>query len=221
MNIIRNRDEKIKKEKYIKDQEEELLEEKLIPFTQIDSNLLLCCGLLIISIITSFIVAKWELFIYSVICIFLTIYVGRRLKFREKNDEVTNVVIWNLSQSINDFIEYKIKNYDLLGDYKNLLLKTSIVLAICLLFIVNSAICLIPTLFFILLFFISFAKREVETINLFIKILIVVSAIGFMLKSITIIVFTGIFDVDLFNIIAVNIFAVVQFLCKNIEIEEL
>ncbi|MDI3075345.1 hypothetical protein QJL41_12445 [Clostridioides difficile] len=220
MNIIRNRDRKIKKEKYIKDQEEKL-EEELIPFTQIDSKLLLCCGILIISIIASFIVAKWELFIYSVICTFLTIYIGRRLKFKENNDEITNVVIGNLSQSINDFIDYKIEKYDLLGDYKNLLLKTSIVLAICLLFVVNSAICLIPTMFFILLFFISFAKRDFETINLFIKMLIVVSIIGFMLKSITIIVFIGIFYVDLFNIIAVNIFVVIQFLCKNIEIEEL
>lgn len=220
MNIIRNRDEKIKKEKYIKNQEEEMLEEKFIPFTQIDANLLLCCGLLIISIITSFIVAKWELFIYSVICIFLTIYIGRRLKFRKKNDEVTNVVIWNLSQSINDFIEYKIKNYDLLGDYKNLLLKTSIVLAICLLFVVNSAICLIPTLFFILLFFISFANKNFCEIRKYIKWLIVTGFLGFVLKIIFAITVTNNLSIDLFNIININIFTIIQLIIDNIEIKE-
>ncbi|MCC0727635.1 hypothetical protein KGF51_14600 [Clostridioides sp. ZZV14-6045] len=220
MNIIRNRDEKIKKEKYIKDQEEEMLEDELIPFTQIDSKLLLCCWLLIISIITSFIVAKWELFIYSVIFIFLTIYIGRRLKFRGKNDEVTNVVIWNLSQSINDFIEYKIKNYDLLGDYKNLLLKTSIVLAICLLFVVNSAICLIPTLFFILLFFISLANKNFCEIRKCIKWLIVTGFLGFVLKIIFAVIATNNLSIDLFNIININIFTIIQLIIDNIEIKE-
>ncbi|MCC0671803.1 MULTISPECIES: hypothetical protein [unclassified Clostridioides] len=219
MNIIRNRDRKIKKEKYIKDQEE-MLEEELIPFTQIDSKLLLCCGILIISIIASFIVAKWELFIYSVICTFLTIYIGRRLKFKENNDEVTNVVIGNLSQSINDFIEYKIKNYDLLGDYKNLLLKTSIVLTICLLFVVNSAICLIPTLFFILLFFISFANKNFCEIRKCIKWLIVTGFFGFVLKMIFAIIVTNNLSIDLFNIININIFTIIQLIIDNIEIKE-
>ena len=221
MNDIYNREAKRKREKEYKEKLKEKEEEKerkklLTPISKISNLLLINCSLLIISIGLSLVCMKFNYVLYSIITIFLSIFIGKRLQINY--DELFNVLLWNISQSIKDFIEFKIP-YDLAENNDFKLFKTSCIFSI-LSIILNSTnvIYIISFAIVLLMFIVSLGYRNIEDIRKNSKLISIALLIGFVLKTVLYTIFTKTLTIDYMNSLLLNVFVAINYYCSKINI---
>lgn len=220
---IEHRQAEIKKNeelRQIREQEKAEEKSKLIPFTQINGYLLSICAIMVVLGVTSIFLFSLPNIIYSIIGIISTIYIGRRITFKSENfDEVANVLLWNITQTLNDFIEHKI-NYEIKESYEDIIAKATICMMGSLLFLnSNSIIYGLSLLALILGMLMAIAYRDTDAITCNLQKLIISAIIGLFLKTIISYVFFKVFAVDFFNVVLVNVFVILNML-EGIKIEE-
>lgn len=209
--------EEYQKMKEQKEKEKREERNKLIKINEMNQYLLSICAIMIILGITSICLGSFLNAIYSVIGILSTLYIGRRLKFNF--DEVSNILLWNITQTLNDIIEYKIP-YDIKGSYKNIVNKASFIMMISLLFLNSNNIIYGLSLFILILgFLMSLSFRDFKVITSKLNKLIICSIIGLFFKTILSFFILKVFTIDFFNVVLVNIFTMINLL-KDIELEE-
>lgn len=208
-NAIMEKIEKTEKEKEkaieIKEHEKRKLEKieynkSLNKFSEINDCLLLIIGLSIVGLIASLIFLKLNYVIYCAISCYLAYFIGKRLKPIEDENNVLQILLWNLSENINDFFEYKIK-FDMKSDYINDVAKYSTIFAIISgLFNSNTILYPISLLMLLLSFIVAFACKDIEVIlekkNLILGALIG----GFLIKGFIHSMIRGVLVLDLFNL---------------------
>ena len=206
------------KEKEKQERKEE--KNKLLKFSEINGYLLALCAVMIILLVTSIFVGSFLNTIYSIIAIISTIYIGRRLTFKIENfDEVGNILLWNITQTLNDFIEYKI-DYDIKGSYEGIIKKASVVMLFSLLFLnSNSIIYGLSLLILIVGFIMAIAFRDFNTITSKLNKLIICAIIGVFIKAVISFFVFKVFTIDFFNVVLVNVFLIINLL-NGIELEE-
>lgn len=204
----------------IKKQEREEYKNKLIPFIEINGYLLSICAIMLMLGVTSVFMLSFYNVIYSIIGIISTIYIGRRIRpISESLDETTNILIWNISQTLNDFVEYKI-NYDIKASYEGVVAKSTICLMGSLLFLnSNNIIYGLSLLALIMGILMSIAYRDIETITCVLNKLLVCAIVGLFIKAIFSYFVLSIFTIDFFNVVLINLFVILNML-KDIEIKE-
>lgn len=209
--------QELKKQKAQERKEEQ---SKLLKINEINGYLLSICAIMLILGVTSVFVGSFLNAIYSIIGIISTIYIGRRLKFKLENfDEVANIVLWNITQTLNDFIEYKV-DYDIKGSYENIIKKSSIAMLISLLFLnSNNVIYGLSLLALIVGFLMAIAFRDFNIITSNLNKLIICAIIGIFLKAIISFFIFKVFTIDFFNVVLVNVFMIINML-NGIELEE-
>lgn len=187
------KDEKIKAEK---------LEYKnsLNKFSEINDLLLIIIGLSLVGAVASIAFLKFNYMIYCVITAFISLFVGKRLKPINDDDNILQTLMWNLSCSIDDFFEYKIK-FDMKSTYVNDIAKyTTIFAIISALFNSNTILYPISLAMLLLTFIIAFACKDLDVI-LEKKNLILGSLIGgFLIKGFIHSMIRGVLVLDLFNL---------------------
>lgn len=182
-------------------------------FSEINDSLLLIMGLSIVGIIASLMFLKFNYVIYCAISCYLAYFVGKRLKPIEDENNILQILLWNLSENINDFFEYKIK-FDMKADYVNDVAKYTTIFAIISgLFNSNTILYPIALLMLLLSFIVSFACKDVEIIlekkNLILGALIG----GFLVKGLIHSMIRGVLVLDLFNLaLAIGFIALFHFL---------
>lgn len=169
-------------------------------FSEINDSLLLIMGLSLVGIIASLMFLKFNYVIYCAISCYLAYFVGKRLKPIEDENNILQTLLWNLSESINDFFEYKIK-FDMKADYIDDVAKYSTIFAIISgLFNSNTIVYPLSLLILLLSFIVAFACKDVETI-LEKKGLILGALIGgFLVKGCIHSLIRGVLVLDLFNL---------------------
>lgn len=212
--------EKHKEQRYLNLKEKEEYKKNLIPFMNINGYLLSVCSISLILGITSISQLNIKCFIYSIFSIFVTIWVGRRLTFnKDKYDNLFNVLLWNITQSLSDFIEYKI-SYDLKSNYVKFIKKCSICASISLLFLNSNNIFFGLSLILLLIgYLVSFAYRDFDSILNTLNKLIMFALIGLFLKTFLSFFICDFFIIDFSNILVINILTVIS-LIKYLKLEE-
>lgn len=212
--------EKSKENKELKAVEKAEKNKRLIPLFNINGYLLSTCAVMIILGVTSFFMNNLLNAMYSLIAMLITIYIGRRLTFKAKDiDEIGNVLIWNITQTLNDFIEYKL-NYDIKESYRKII-KISSVSSILSLLLLNSNN-IIYGMSLVLLtigYLMAIAYRDFSSITCNLNKLIICSLIGIFIKTILSYFILHIFTIDFFNVIAIDMFVIIKLL-EGINIEE-
>lgn len=228
-NSIKEIIEETEKQKMMEREKEErkrLKEERaeykktLNKFSQINELLITIIAFSIVGVIVSLIFLKINYAIYCGITAYLAYFVGKRLKSINNYDNVLQTLLWNLSESIDDFFEYKIK-IDIKSNYINDFHKYSIVFAVIVgLFNSNSVLYPIALLIILLFITISFASKDLDTIiekkNLILGALIG----GFLIKGFIHSVATGSLILDLFNLVLAILFIALFHFLEQVDISE-
>lgn len=220
---IRHREtqQKMERENKKKAQEKKLRKEErklLNPISAIDGLLLMTCCLSIVLIAISLAFGNIIYIVYSVIAIFGTIYVGKRLQVNY--NKLLNVLLWNITQSIKDFIDYKVP-YDLLSNSDFRLFKTSVIFSIiCVIVPSNNVIFGIAFVITVIMFIVNFANRLTEDLSKNSKIIAIFCFIGVIVKVILNIILYKTLFIDFTNIVFISLFVSINFYTKNIEIVE-
>lgn len=193
---------------------------KLLKFHQLNGHTLSTCAILLILAITSLAMESYLNAIYSIIGIFVSIYIGKRLTFNiDKFDDVLNVLLWNITQTLNDFIEHKI-DYEIKESYEGIISKATLFMSVSLLlFNSNSIVYGFSLLALILGFLMALAYRDLNSITISLNRLILFAIIGIFIKTIISYFIFKVFTIDFFNIVLVNIFLIINML-KDIELQE-
>lgn len=193
---------------------------QLLKFNELNGYTLSTCAIMLVLGVTSIVMTSFVNAIYSFITIFISLYIGKRLTFNiDKFDEVLNVLFWNITQTLNDFIEHKIV-YDIQGSYKSIVKKATFFMMISLLFLSSNSVIYGFSLFALILgFLMSLAYRDFNTVTTSLNKLILFAIIGVFIKTIISFIILKVFTIDFFNIVLVNIFLIINML-KDIELEE-
>lgn len=189
-------------------------------FSEINDYLLFIIGLSVIGIIASLMFLKINYVIYCGLSCYLAYFIGKRLKPIEDEDNVLQILLWNLSENINDFFEHKIK-YDMKSDYINDVAKYSTIFAIIsALFNSNTILYPISLAFLILSFIVAFACKDIDVI-LEKKNLILGGLIGgFLVKGVIHSIIRGVLVIDLFNVALAIGFIILFHFLENVSLEE-
>lgn len=212
--------ETYKEEKILEEEEKKEYKKTLIPFMNINGYLLIGCVLCIALGITSIVNLKIIPTIYAVISIIFTLFIGRRLRFKEPDCPLLNLLLWNLSQSINDFFKHKIE-YEVISNLDKAISITGYTLLASVM-VLNSN-CLfygISLLGFIVVFIMCMAVREFNEFNIFTKKIMVGCLFGLVFKTIFETFIFGAFTVDFFNIVVLNLMAILNLFAEKITITE-
>lgn len=211
-------------EKQLKEAQEEarkLKEEaknKLIPLSEINQFLLLASSFSLILMGVAIFDLKLSYIVSGIISIIVCIYIGRRLKINY--DETLNVLLWNVTQTLKDFIEYKIP-FDLYTDNSSRVKQMSILFT----FIVattnsNNILYGFGFIFILITYLISFSYRDTDTISFYSNKVVIGALFGLIFKTIVDTAFNSTLTIDFMNIIVVLIFVVIEYLTSICQIYE-
>lgn len=193
-------------------------QKRRVKFTEFNKLILASYFLLILGTIISVVYNEYEYILYSIITIIMSYYLNRRLKFNNVNMELVNVLLWNLTNSINDFIKYQISP-KLLNDYKkNMTTVCSIFMILLVLLPSNNVIFIIGMIATFATFLVTFANKDLLLINEKVNFLIIMTVLGFFVKIAIPLFFTKTFYLDFGFIVLLNIFVALDFFTKNITI---
>lgn len=210
-------------EKEEKRKRKEIINEKkkkLIPMNKLNSLVHLFSILLGIMSIASLIISK-NIFslIYTPIAIILTYMITRRLY--GKYDEIDNIVLWNISQSIFDFFRIKLDYYNFFENIERFVnISTIFFIIISLFFSSNSIIYLISLFCIFFSYVIAFSNRNIQLLFESSHKIIVTSIAAILVKTIVQMFVTGRMYIDYSTVIMFNIFFVINYCTSIIEIVE-
>lgn len=168
------------------------------------------------------VVALFHGFMSEAIFVFIsgiaTLILGQNLRIGNTQPKLTNTILYNLSKSIKDFIDYKIP-YEIFDNEKTWMDMYTVLGMIVFLFIPSKnifyALCV---LMLFLVFIIAFANNDIESIYSHTKLLVPICFIGVIVKVITQYLYMGVIDVDMANIVLINLFAIINVFTKDLTI---
>lgn len=155
--------------------------------------------------------------LYSIISIFFIIYIGKRTKY--EFDNTLNILLWNITKSLNDFVKYKVKINNSFENNQKVLKISSILLGVSLLFISSTNIIYGLSLFFMIgILLVTFANKDFELISSTTNIICILAFIGLIIKSIMYSIISGQLQVDFMNIIVSMLFSSINNYTSNLTI---
>lgn len=189
-------------------------------FTDFNDFILLTIGLAVLSLISSLVYIKINYLIYSIIAIVCSYYIGKRLKPLNKEDNIWQVLLWNLSLSIDDFLEYKLQ-YEVKDNYIKNVNRITYLFCICVA-VFNSNTIIYPLALFALLcsYLIAFACKDTDIIIDKSNLVICSLLFGFVLKGVVHSLIRGVLVLDMFNLGLALAFILLYHLLKEIRLEE-
>lgn len=220
-------DEKLKREKEDKDR---LKQEKIMEFKEFNKNLksideidkYSVLTLLMLLVLGIFSLTKGHLFnlIYCILAGVITFFTARMVvSFYDKDNELDQVLFFNLYKSINDIIYYKTP-YDIRKDYKGYLKNISYFSMFCLVFIPSNSILFIISIgLLFLLYFVCYAYNDIKSITDTLDLFIKVSLFGLPFKTVFYL-FSNVFIIDFANLALINIFTFMTLL-GDIDIDKM
>ena len=210
--------EKRKKEAEKLKEEKRALKLSRFHISEIPTTMLLCIYFMIATIGISIYMGKYQYVLFSVIGIPATIYTGKRLRFTF--DDALNVLVWNMTYVINEFINYKIR-FDLYTGNGKRIKTLSVILAIIVATLSSN------TIFFgllfvitILFYLVSFADRDLASISNASNIVVIGGVIGLVSKTLLYTFLTKNLYIDFMNIIIICVFTAISHYTKNLPITE-
>lgn len=155
--------------------------------------------------------------LYSIIGIVVTIFVGKRTKY--KFDNTLNILLWNISIAINDFIKFKLKIDNSYETNKKTLNMYSIFFIICLL-LLNSTNILYGISFILIIFIIllTIGNKNFDLISEVSYKIALFSFVGLITKTILYSIIYQSLNIDFMNIIMVDLFGSIYAYTKDLEI---
>ena len=212
--------ERLKEEAKEKKRLKSEYKKSLNKFSEIDDFLLLTIGLSVLAFIASIFFFKFNYAIYCAITCYLAYFVGKRLKPITDEKGVLHILIWNLSNSIEDFFKYKI-NYDMLSSYEDDISKYTIIFVVIVgLFNSNTILYPIAIILILLTFLTAFASKDVEVILEKKSIILGALIGGFVLKAFIHSFIRGVLVLDLFNLALAITFACLFNFLEYIDMSE-
>lgn len=175
---------------------------------------ILCFILGLIALLTGFIADA----IFSIFAGVATILVGQNIRFSNNQPKLTNTILYNLSISIKNFIDYKIP-YEIFEN-EGRWMDTFTVLGMFAFIILPARNPLygLVILMICLVFFIAFAMNDIDGINSHVNLLVVACFIGIITKLIYEYIYMGIIQIDFANIVLINIFSILSVFTKDLKI---
>lgn len=149
-----------------------------------------------------------------------TLIVGQNLRIGNSQPKLTNTILYNLSKSISDFIDYKIpyeifENEDRWMDTYTIL---GSIIFICL--PSDNILYGLMVVMLMLVFIVAFAMRDMQSIYSHTRLLVPACFIGIIVKVVFQYIYMGMVDIDLANIVLINVFSVINVLSKDLEISK-
>ena len=226
---IRNRElekeRKLKEEEKRKDKEQrkirrEEYKKTLIPIKEINVILKVLLGVLFCMTIFALVKVNIAQALYGAIGMYLTVFVGQRARL--KDGEITdldNALLWNLSEFINQIIEYKTE-YDIESIYVSLFNKACYVLIASMLLFSSSGLFYILSLIaFIISLLICIGFKDFEPIIDNQAQIMGCALIGLILKFIFALFIYQSVSIDCFNVLMILGFSYLDVL-KQFKIQE-
>lgn len=177
-------------------------------------TVLLCFILAIIALLHGFITDALFTFVSGI----ATLILGQNLRVGNSKPKLTNTILYNLSKSIKDFIDYKIP-YEIFENEKTWMDMYTVLGMFVFLFIPSDnifyALCV---LMIFLVFIIAFANKDIDSIYSHSKLLIPICFIGVIVKVIIQYIYMGVIDIDMANIVLINIFSIINVFTKDLTI---
>lgn len=210
--------ERRKKEEERKKAEKKALKMSRFHITEIPIIMILSICFMIAIIGVSIYEKQYLNVIYSIIGIVSTVYIGKRLRFTF--DETLNVLIWNITQTIRDFIDYRLK-LDFFSGSEKRVQSLSVIFSIAILFLNSNNI--LYGLFMaivIITYIISFANREFDTLTHNANTITLFAFFGLIVKTIFYSLYYKMLYVDFMNIILIVLFTLIAHYTKNLPIYE-
>ena len=194
--------------------------ENTIPVLKVKKSLLITailCGLLGLFALYN---GYWGEAVLTLLSGVFTIVFGQNMRMGSHQPKLTNVLLWNLSKSIRDFIDYKIpyeifENKDKWLDMYAVL--GMIVFAICPSSNVFYGIVLVLIL---LSFIVAFAVEDIKGIHQHCNIIVIGAITGLIIKALYGYIMMAVIDVDLFNVVLINLFIFIEARTQDLEIQE-
>ena len=214
--------EKVAKEEEEKKQEraEEIEDFKntSLRLSQINKFLLISIIYCIVFTIISLLNGLFLTGISCIICAIFTLFIGKVSYQKNEDRKLTNTLLWNLSQSLFDFIDLKIP-YDVFPNKDRLLATfTFFGILVYTIFPSSNVFYGITTAMIIVSYLVSFAMKDVESIHRFVKPMITALFIGLFTKPILYYVLIGTLEFDAMNMILLNIFTIIRIYTEKIAI---
>lgn len=207
--IERNKKEQLKRQQEMKDTYDEFRTTSLKLF-QIDKLLLFT---FIYCIIFFFISLSQFSFAVSISCLISTIFtilVGKSSFKKNEERKLTNTLLWNLSQSLYDFIDIKIPFEVFSNKQKWLDMYTVFGVIIYSCCSSNNILYGLITAMIFISYLVSFSMKDLESVYSHVKILTIALFIGIILKSIISYLYIGIVSFDAMNVFLLNIFTIIK-----------
>lgn len=156
--------------------------------------------------------------ISCLICMIFTLLVGKSSFQKNGDRKLTNTILYNMSQGIFDFIDFKIP-FEIFPN-KNKWLSTYTFLGIIIYSICPSSNILygLVTVMIIISYIVSFSMKDVESINKYATIITTPLLIGLFVKAILNYLFIGILSFDAMNVLLLNLFTIVKIYTYHVTI---
>ena len=178
------------------------------------STAVLCFILSLIALFNGFISEA----IFTIISGIGTFILGQNIRIGSSQPKLTNTILYNLSKSIKDFIDYKIP-YEIFENEKTWMDMYTVLGMICFLFLPSDNIFYGLVIVMIsLIFIIAFAINEIDDIYRHTKLLIPMCFLGIIIKLIIQYIYMGVIDIDLANIVLINIYSIINVYTKDLKI---
>lgn len=181
-----------------------------IHFYQMEKGLLIAMIFCIILGIIAGVQMSIATCISCFICAIFTLLVGKSSFQKHGDKKLTKTVLYNMSQGIFDFIDLKIP-FDVFPNKDKWLAAYTffgfIVYIIC---PSSNVLYGLVTIMIAISYIVSFAMKDVESINKFSSIITTPLLIGIFVKTILNYMFVGMLSFDAMNIILLNIFTIIK-----------
>lgn len=175
---------------------------------------ILCFILSLIALFNGFIYDS----IFTIIAGIGTLILGQNIRIGNSQPKLTNTILYNLSKSIYDFIDYKIP-YEIFENEKSWMDMYTVLGMIVFLFLPSDNIFYGLSIVMIgLIFIIAFAMNEINDIYSHTKLLIPACFIGIIIKVIFQYTYMGIIDIDLANVVLINVYSIINVYAKDLKI---
>lgn len=212
-----NKREQLKRQQELKESYDDFRYSSL-KLLKIDKFLLIT---FIYCIIFSIIAISQMSFIISISCIIsaiFTLLVGKSSFQKHEDKKLTNTLLWNLSQSLYDFIDLKIP-FEVFSNKKKWLDMYTVFGVIIYIICSSSNIFYgLVTVMIIISFLVSFSMKDIEGIYSHIKIIVIALFVGIFFKSMFNYICSGIVTFDTMNVILLNLFTILKIYTKQLTI---
>lgn len=207
--LEKNKREQLKKQQEIKEEYEDFKSSSLQLF-KIDKFLLFTIIFSLILCIISIIQTSFSVTISCIISILFTILVGKSSFKKNEERQLTNTLLWNLSQSLYDFIDLKIP-FEVFSNKKKWL-DMYTVFGFIIYIICSSTNILygLISVMIIISYIVSFSMKDIESVYSHVKIICIALFIGILFKPIFSYLYNGILIFDSMNVVLLNIFTIIK-----------